>query len=91
MKPVEDTKASRIELFAAMERGELELREAIPKLRRIMGLNQTRYAELAGVAPRVLMNFERGTGNPTLETLEKIGRPFGLRVVFRQKPSPGRS
>lgn len=82
MKPVKDTVAARRELFAAMERGEIEIRDALRRARRIMGLNQHKYAELTGISPRVLIDFERGVGNPTLETLEKLGRPFNLRVVF---------
>ncbi len=82
MKPVKDTVAARRELFLAMENGEVELREAIRRARRIMGLSQERYARLAGVAPRVLTDFERGVGNPTLQTLMELARPFGFRLVF---------
>ncbi len=85
MKPFKDTKAARAELFDAMERGEVGLREAIRRARRIMGLNQAKYAALVGVSPRVLIDFERGVGNPTLESLEKIGTPFGFRVVYRPR------
>jgi DNA-binding XRE family transcriptional regulator len=28
------------------------------------------------------MEIEKDRGNPTLETLEKIARPFGLKVGF---------
>jgi transcriptional regulator with XRE-family HTH domain len=39
------------------------------------------------------MEIERDRGNPTLETLEKIARPFGLKVGFVVKrshlPEPG--
>ncbi len=49
-------------------------------MRRITGLTQPEYARLVGVAPRALIDVERGVANPTLETLEKIGRSFGLRV-----------
>ena len=83
MKPAKDTVAARAELFDAMERGEVRIRDAVRRARRIMGLNQTKYAALVGINSRVLIDFERGVGNPTLETLEKIGRPFGFRVVFR--------
>jgi transcriptional regulator with XRE-family HTH domain len=29
-----------------------------------------------------LAEFENGSGNPTLATLEKIATPFGLKVTF---------
>ncbi len=58
-------------------------------MRRIVGLTQTEYAEkVLKVYPRVLMEIERDRGNPTLETLRKIARPFGLQVGFLAKDSP---
>lgn len=33
------------------------------------------------------MEIERDRGNPTLETLQKIARPFGLKVGFLVKAS----
>ncbi|MCK5688708.1 helix-turn-helix transcriptional regulator, partial [Myxococcota bacterium] len=77
-----DTIAARRELFQAMENGDVELREAIRRARRIMGLSQKRYAKLTRVAPRVLSDFERGVGNPTLQTLMQLAKPFGFRLVF---------
>ena len=82
MKRARDTVAARLALREAMQRGEVDLRQALRTARRIMGLSQTRYAELVGVAPRALMDFERGVGNPTLHTLERLGRPFGFRVSY---------
>ena len=34
------------------------------------------------ISPRTLSEFESGSGNPTLATLEKIAGPFGLQVTF---------
>ena len=48
-----------------------------------MGLTQTEYAEkVLKIYPRVLMEIEKDRGNPTLATLVKIAKPFGLRVGF---------
>lgn len=82
MKPAKDTVSARAEILEALERNELDLRTTLKRLRRAMGLTQTRYAELIGIAPRVLTDFERGVGNPTLETLRAMGKPFGLDVGF---------
>jgi len=61
-----------------------EERERIPELIRIMRLitrkSQAEYARFCGVAPRVLADIEAGKGSPRVETLEKLVRPFGLRV-----------
>lgn len=52
-------------------------------MRKILGMNQKEYAKkVADIYPRILSQFENGTGNPTLATLEKIARPFGLKVTF---------
>ena len=87
MKPVKNTITARQDLYNAMLKGDVKLREAVRRARRIMGLSQMRYARLIGIAPRVLSDFERGVGNPTLETLEKIGAPFGFELTFRP-PNP---
>lgn len=88
MKAAKDTVAARSEIFDALDRHELDLRTALKRLRRAMGLTQARYAALIGITPRVLIDFERGVGNPTLETLRAMGKPFGLDVGFiRRKRS----
>jgi transcriptional regulator with XRE-family HTH domain len=65
-------------------------RKSIPALLRMMRLiarkSQAEYAQLCGVAPRVLTDIEAGTGRPTVETLEKLLTPFGYRVEIVQAP-----
>ena len=34
------------------------------------------------ISPRVLIDIERGVGNPTLKTLNKIGHLFGFKTGF---------
>ena len=51
-------------------------------MRKIVGMTQPKYAQLIGIAPRVLMDIERGHSNPRLDTLEKLAKPFELRVGF---------
>ena len=55
-------------------------------MRKIVGRTQVEYARLVGVSPRILKEIERGLGNPTLETLRKILRPFRLDVGVRRAP-----
>jgi transcriptional regulator with XRE-family HTH domain len=74
-------KDDRRAFFDALDAGEIpSLPDTVRRMRKSIGLTQTEYAKLAGVAPRVLMDLERGAGNPTLNTLEKLAAPFGLRV-----------
>lgn len=57
-------------------------------MRKIAGMTQTAYAEkILKIYPRVLMELERDRGNPTLATLEKVAKPFGLKMGFVVKKS----
>ena len=70
-------------LYTGLATGEIDIREATRQMRKILGMTQKDYArKIAGVSPRILSEFETGTGNPTLATLHKIASPFGLTVTF---------
>lgn len=85
MKKAKDPTAARIALYDDLEAGRIDMAEAIRRARRIIGMSQTQYAELVGVAPRALMEFERRRGNPTLKTLRRVGAPFGLIPCYRPR------
>lgn len=79
-------KDRRRAFFNDLDEGRLtSLPDTIRKMRKAIGLTQIEYAKLAGVAPRVLIDLERGVGNPTLKTLEKLAAPFGLQVGLKRK------
>lgn len=70
-------------LYVDLARGDIDIREATRRMRKILGMNQKDYArKVAAISPRILSEFENGSGNPTLATLEKIASPFGLKVTF---------
>ena len=70
-------------LFTELAAGSLTIGQATKRMRMIVGLTQIEYAtKVLKIYPRVLMDIEKGRGNPTLETLEKLARPFGLTVGF---------
>jgi transcriptional regulator with XRE-family HTH domain len=50
----------------------------VTRLRASKGLNQYALAPLAGLAPSVLYNVERGQGNPSVGTLGKIANALGV-------------
>lgn len=83
-----DIRAEKDAFYADLERGALTLGQATRRMRKIIGITQTEYAtRVLRIYPRVLMDLENDRGNPTLETLEKVAKPFGLAVSFvRQKP-----
>lgn len=86
MDKKERRRALRDELYARVERGDIALVEAVRLMRKIADKTQAEYAELVGVSPRVLMELERGVGNPTLKTLAKLLAPFDLEVTVRRRP-----
>jgi transcriptional regulator with XRE-family HTH domain len=80
----------RRRFFEDLDEGRLtDLPDTLRRMRKAIGLTQTEYARLAGVAPRVLIDLERGVGNPTLKTLEKLAAPFGLRVGLKRRDRKG--
>ena len=80
--------ALREDLYARVDRGDLSLVDAVKTMRKVAGRSQAAYATLVGVSPRVLIEFERGIGNPTMKTLQKLLAPFGLELTVRRAPDP---
>lgn len=73
----------KVALYNDLARGKIDVREATRRMRKILGMNQKDYArKVAAISPRILSEFESGSGNPTLATLEKIATPFGLKITF---------
>jgi putative transcriptional regulator len=69
--------------------GALSLGEGVRLMRLAAGMTQVQYAEMAGVDLRVLAAVEKDNGNPQLDTLQKLGKPYGLTVSF-VKPQSSR-
>jgi len=71
------------ELYLGLAKGDIDIRKATRQMRKILGMTQKEYAKrVAHISPRILSEFENGTGNPTLATLQKMASPFGLKVTF---------
>lgn len=88
MKPVSREKRRELTvlLTESLRSGDLTLQDASRAMRKIAGLTQKEYAEkICGINARVLIDFERGIGNPTLKTLEAIAKPFNLKITFFPK------
>ncbi len=72
----------RAELYDAINRGELSIQDAVKRMRKISRLTQPDFAAHRGVSAKVIKEIERGVGNPTVNTLNRIGQFFGLEVAF---------
>ena len=81
--PEQEMARMKEELYRDLARGDISIREATRQMRKILGMTQKEYAQkVADISPRILSEFETGSGNPTLATLEKIAMPFGLKITF---------
>ncbi|MBK8800521.1 MAG: helix-turn-helix transcriptional regulator [Fibrobacteres bacterium] len=82
-----ELESRRAKLRQNLRNGSLSLGESVREMRKLTGLTQTDYAErVAKIFPRVLMDIERGKANPTLETLERIAKPWGWKIGFIPPP-----
>jgi transcriptional regulator with XRE-family HTH domain len=71
------------DLYRGLAQGDIGIRQATRRMRKILGMTQKEYAQkVADISPRILSEFENGSGNPTLATLQKIAVPFGLQITF---------
>ena len=53
--------------------------------RKELRITQPQLAELAQVSVNTITKLERGTGNPTLDVLIKIGDILGLELTLKPK------
>lgn len=84
----EEARKLKQELYESIRAGRMTIGQATREMRKIVGMSQKDYAEkVLGIFPRVLLDIENGKGNPTLETLQKIAEPFGLKVGFVRPPA----
>lgn len=59
--------------------------ETIKSRRDNLNVTQEMLADFSGVGLRTLKQFESGKGNPTLETLHKLGDALGMELSFTVK------
>lgn len=78
----EEQNALRVAFYERIQRGDMTIPEAMKAMRKMTGLTQAEFAEHRGVSRRVIQDIERGTGNPTVDSLNAIAKLFGLQVGF---------
>ena len=64
-----------------------EIGNTIRARRKMLGISQQTLAELAGVGINTLASAEKGTGNPSIDSLSSILDVLGLELEIRQKQS----
>ncbi|WP_089709518.1 helix-turn-helix domain-containing protein [Halomonas daqiaonensis] len=76
-----DREAALVALLKQCYAGELTEGQLLRALRReVLGLSQTRYAELVGISRRTLSDLEGDKGNVTLDVMNRVFKPLGLQV-----------
>ena len=59
------------------------LSSTIKERRAQLNILQTDLAEMAGVSLATVKDIERGKGNPSIQTVEKILAVLGMEVVYQ--------
>lgn len=58
----------------------LPIPQVIRDIRKTLRFTIPEYAKICGVSARTLQDIERGVSSPTLDTVEKLLRPVGMRA-----------
>jgi transcriptional regulator with XRE-family HTH domain len=93
LRPSRDEQnALRRVFYERISQGNMTIPEAMKAMREMTGLTQAEFAAHRGVSRRVIQDIERGTGNPTIDSLNAVEKLFGLQVGFvpirRNEQSP---
>ena len=78
---------ARHALLRAAEESELTWAEGVRAMRRCFGMTQAEFGRSFGLTIRQVSQLETGAANPTVATLERLSRPFGLTVGLIPEPS----
>jgi DNA-binding XRE family transcriptional regulator len=71
------------ELLERIPKGDMSIGETTRAMRMLLGMTQEEYGtKIVGLNRKVVSAIENDQHNPELETLKKIGKPFGLVVGF---------
>lgn len=85
-KPTKDKILENRQTLAERARtGDLRLPGAVAEIRKGFGMTQEEFAKTLALTRRQVAEIEAGVANPTLETLERIGRLFGFSVGYIPK------
>ena len=61
----------------------MSLYSTISTRRKTLGISQNDLAEMSGVSLATIKNIERGAGNPSFQTVEKILSVLGLEIQVK--------
>lgn len=59
-----------------------EIGHIIQKRRDFLSLNQEDLSEMTGITSKTIYLIEKGKGNPSIDTLQKLLEVLGLEIVI---------
>ena len=65
---------------------EISVIEAMLKARKESGLTQKQLSERTGIAQTDISKLERGNGNPSIRTLQRLAAGMGMKVKIEFVP-----
>lgn len=78
----------RAQLHADIAAGGLPIDVAIRRMRHALGMTQAAFGTAFKLTERQVWELEHGRGNPTMETMARIGKRFGYAVGFVAPKQP---
>lgn len=61
----------------------MDLKEVMKSRRKTLSISQLNLAEMAEVSLATVKDIERGKGNPSLATVNKIIEVLGMEMIFQ--------
>lgn len=61
----------------------MDLKEVMKSRRKTLSISQLDLAEMAEVSLATVKDIERGKGNPSLVTVNKIIEVLGMEIIFQ--------
>jgi DNA-binding transcriptional regulator YiaG len=89
LSPIEQNQLRRELMERLAAAPETPIPQVIREIRKTLRFTIPEYAKICAVSPRTLQDIERGVSSPTLDTVEKLLQPMGLRAgaVLARKPA----
>jgi transcriptional regulator with XRE-family HTH domain len=63
----------------------VEIGQLITRRREFLRLRQEDLSEMSGIAIKTIHLIEKGSGNPSMATIEKISTVLGLELMLQVK------
>jgi DNA-binding transcriptional regulator YiaG len=80
LTPIEQNQLRRELMERLAARPDMPIPQVGREIRKTLRLTIPEYAKICSVSPRTLQDIEREVSSPTLDTVDKLLRPMGMRV-----------